>query len=108
MLWLCADSFRIGWVPNSPANCGMTRSSGSMLNSGDVVDLDLGVPSGREVGLRRPAVVVKAERILEAGPSVIHVVPLTTATRGSLSDPTRGQGWRESLLPSVSTSDRCR
>ena len=53
-----------------------------MLNSGDVVELDLGIPSGREAGFRHPAVVVTAQRILDASPSVIQVVPLTTALRG--------------------------
>ena len=53
-----------------------------MLNSGDVVTLDLGPPSGREAGRRRPAVVVTAERLLETSPSVVHVVPLTTTLRG--------------------------
>jgi len=52
-----------------------------MLNSGDIVELDLGIPSGREAGLRRPAVVATAQRILEASPSVIQVVPLTTTLR---------------------------
>jgi len=52
-----------------------------MLTSGDIVDLDLGVPSGREAGLRRPAVVVTAQRLLDADPSVIQVVPLTTTIR---------------------------
>ena len=49
--------------------------------SGDVVDLDLGVPEGREAGFLHPAVVVTAQRILDAGPSVIHVVPLTSTIR---------------------------
>lgn len=53
-----------------------------MLISGDVVDLDLGSPAGREAGFRHPAVVVTAQRILDAGPNVIQVVPLTTTTRG--------------------------
>jgi mRNA interferase MazF len=53
-----------------------------MLNSGDIVELDLGIPSGREAGLRRPAVVVTAQRILEASPSIVQVVPLTTTIRG--------------------------
>jgi mRNA interferase MazF len=53
-----------------------------MLNSGDIVELDLGIPSGREAGLRRPAVVVTAQRILEASPSIVQVVPLTTTVRG--------------------------
>jgi mRNA interferase MazF len=53
-----------------------------MPTSGDVVGLDLGSPSGREAGFRHPAVVVTAQRILDATPSVIHVVPLTSAIRG--------------------------
>lgn len=53
-----------------------------MLNSGDTVDLDLGSPSGREAGFQHPAVVVTAQRILDASPSVIQIVPLTTTVRG--------------------------
>ncbi|MCU0281909.1 MAG: type II toxin-antitoxin system PemK/MazF family toxin [Acidimicrobiia bacterium] len=53
-----------------------------MLNSGDIVELDLGLPSGREAGLRRPAVVATAQRILDGSPSVVQVVPLTTTMRG--------------------------
>ena len=49
--------------------------------SGDVVDLDLGAPEGREAGFRHPAVVVTAQRILAASPSVIHVVSLTSTVR---------------------------
>jgi len=52
-----------------------------MPNSGDVVDLDLGAPEGREAGFRHPAVVVTAQRILDASPMVIHVVPLTSTIR---------------------------
>ena len=52
-----------------------------MLNSGDIVDLDLGLPQGREAGFGHPAVVVSAQRILSAGPSVVHVVPLTSTLR---------------------------
>jgi mRNA interferase MazF len=52
-----------------------------MPTSGDVVDLDLGVPEGREAGFVHPAVVVTAQRVLDAGPSVVHVVPLTTTLR---------------------------
>lgn len=54
--------------------------------SGDIVDLDLGPPSGREAGFRHPAVIVSAQRILNAGPSVIQVVPLTTTIRGFESE----------------------
>jgi mRNA interferase MazF len=52
-----------------------------MLNSGDVVDLDLGLAHGREAGFRHPAIVVSAQRILGAGPSVVYVVPLTSTLR---------------------------
>jgi mRNA interferase MazF len=54
-----------------------------MLTPGDVVDLDLGVPSGSEAGLRRPAVVVTAARVLRGGPTVVQVVPLTRTMRQS-------------------------
>ncbi len=53
-----------------------------MLTSGDVVDLDLGLPEGREAGFVHPGVVVTAQRILDASPSVVQVVPLTTTIRG--------------------------
>lgn len=67
-----------------------------MPTSGDVVDLELGTPEGREAGFRHPAVLVTAQRILDADPSVIHVVPLTTTLRGFHSevvlDPDVGNG----------------
>ncbi|MGH8930467.1 MAG: type II toxin-antitoxin system PemK/MazF family toxin [Egibacteraceae bacterium] len=59
-----------------------------MLTSGDVVDLDLGVLTGSEAGLFRPAVVVTAQRVLAAGPTVIQIVPLTRALRGYSSEVT--------------------
>lgn len=52
-----------------------------MLTSGDVVALDFGVPVGREAGYRHPAVVVTAQRLLDAAPSVVQVVPLTSSLR---------------------------
>ncbi len=52
-----------------------------MLSSGDVVDLELGPPDGREAGFRHPAVVVTAQRVLDAEPTVIHVVPMTSTIR---------------------------
>ncbi len=63
-----------------------TRSSGLMLTSGDVVDLDLGSPAGREAGFRHPAIVVTAQGVLDAEPSVVHVVPLTSTIRGFSSE----------------------
>ncbi|MEX1134544.1 MAG: type II toxin-antitoxin system PemK/MazF family toxin [Acidimicrobiia bacterium] len=52
-----------------------------MLTSGDVVDLDLGVPAGREAGFRQPVVVVTAQEILGESANVIQVVPLTSRLR---------------------------
>ncbi|MGL5826190.1 MAG: type II toxin-antitoxin system PemK/MazF family toxin [Nocardioides sp.] len=52
-----------------------------MPTSGDVVDLELGIPEGREAGFRHPAILVTAQRILDANPSVIHVVPVTSTIR---------------------------
>jgi len=52
-----------------------------MLSSGDVIDLDLGAPEGREAGFTHPAVLVTAQRILDGGPSVVQVVPLTSTIR---------------------------
>lgn len=57
-----------------------------MPTSGDVIDLDLGAPEGREAGFVHPAIVVTAQRILDAEPSVLHVVPLTTTLRGFHSE----------------------
>ena len=52
-----------------------------MLTSGDVVDLDLGSPRGREAGLRRPVVVVTAQEILDESVNIVQVVPLTSTIR---------------------------
>ncbi len=52
-----------------------------MLTSGDVVDLDLGSPKGREAGLLRPVVVVTAQEVLDESANVVEVVPLTSTVR---------------------------
>lgn len=59
-----------------------------MLTSGDVIELDLGVPEGREAGFRHPAIVLTAQRILDARPNVIQVVPLTSTVRGFAAEVT--------------------
>ena len=67
-----------------------------MQSSGDIVNLDLGRPEGREAGYLHPAVVVTAQRILDVAPTVIQVVPLTSTLRGLHTeivlepDPTNG------------------
>lgn len=70
-----------------------------MPTSGDVVDLDLGVPEGRDAGFVHPAVLVTAQRILDAVSSVVHVVPLTSTIRSFDSeimiDPDVGNGLQE-------------
>lgn len=57
-----------------------------MLTPGDLVELDLGMPAGSEAGLRRPAIVVTAARVLRGGPSVVQVVPLTRTIRTSSTE----------------------
>ncbi|MDP9495081.1 MAG: type II toxin-antitoxin system PemK/MazF family toxin [Actinomycetota bacterium] len=57
------------------------RPNGSMLISGDVVDLELGQPAGREAGFRHPVIVVTAQEILDESAKVIQVVPLTSRLR---------------------------
>ncbi|MEQ1788007.1 MAG: type II toxin-antitoxin system PemK/MazF family toxin [Acidimicrobiales bacterium] len=57
-----------------------------MPTSGDVVDLELGAPEGREAGFRHPVVVITAQRILDAAPSVVQVVPLTSTIRSFHSE----------------------
>lgn len=57
-----------------------------MLTPGESVELELGAPAGSEAGLRRPAIVVAAERVLRAGPNVIQVVPFTRTIRDRSSE----------------------
>lgn len=57
-----------------------------MPSSGDVVYLEFGAPEGREAGFRHPAVLVTAQRVLDAEPSVVHVVPLTSTIRSFHSE----------------------
>lgn len=71
-----------------------------MLTSGDVVEIDLGLPTGREAGFGHPAVIVTGQRILDHDPSVVHVVPLTTTIRGFGSEVTIDNDPRNGL-------DRC-
>jgi mRNA interferase MazF len=52
-----------------------------MLISGDVIDVDLGLPARHQAGFARPVVVVTAQAILQREPSVIQVVPLTSTLR---------------------------
>lgn len=68
-----------------------------MLTSGDLIELDLGAPAGREAGFRHPAVVVTAQRILDAGSNVVQVVPVTTVIRGFQSEVELEVGGRSGL-----------
>lgn len=68
-----------------------------MLTSGDVIDLDLGQPRGREAGYVHPAVLVTAQRILDADPTVVHVVPLTSTIRAFHSEIVIGADERNGL-----------
>ena len=59
-----------------------------MLISGDVVDVDLGLPTGREAGFPRPAVIVTAQEVLDQLPSVVQIVPLTSTIRDYVAEVT--------------------
>ena len=78
-----------------------------MLSSGDVVELDLGLPVDSEAGFTHPAVVVTAQRILDGDPTVIQVVPLTPTMRPFRSEvpiePDRAKRARSSFCCAVST-----
>ena len=43
--------------------------------------VELGPPTEREAGYRHPTVIVTAQAILDASPTVVHVVPLTSTLR---------------------------
>ena len=60
--------------------------SGPELRSGAIAHVDLGIPAGREAGFPRPVVVVSAQDVLDSGPIVVHVVPLTSTRRGFRTD----------------------
>lgn len=57
-----------------------------MRRCGDVQLADLGAPQGREAGFARPVVLVTAQLVLDQGPSVVQVVPLTSTIRGFQSE----------------------
>jgi mRNA interferase MazF len=59
-----------------------------MRRCGDVQLADMGEPQGREAGFSRPVVVVTAQLVLDQGPSVVQVVPLTSTLRGYRSEVT--------------------
>lgn len=43
--------------------------------------VELGPPNEREAGYRHPTVIVTAQAILDASPTVVHVVPVTSTLR---------------------------
>jgi mRNA-degrading endonuclease toxin of MazEF toxin-antitoxin module len=57
--------------------------------AGDIVVVDFWVPMGSEPGFVRPAVVVTANMILSRLPRTVHVVPLTTNLKRSLTSEVR-------------------
>ena len=68
-----------------------------MLTSGDVIDMDLGVPVGSEAGFLHPAVVVTAQVMLDEAPRLVHVVPLTSTARHFRSEVQIGADTRNGL-----------
>lgn len=56
------------------------------LTAGAVVLVDLGIPAGHEAGFARPVIVVTAQEVLDAEPSVVQVVPITSNRKGFWTD----------------------
>jgi mRNA interferase MazF len=48
------------------------------MRAGDVLIVDFGAPIGSQPGLRRPAIVLTADAVLDYQPNTIHVVPVTS------------------------------
>lgn len=59
-----------------------------MRRCGDIEYADLGEPQGREAGFLHPVVIVTAQVVLDQGPTVVQVVPLTSRLRGYRSEVT--------------------
>ncbi len=51
------------------------------MNTGDIVEVDFGMPVGSEAGFRRPGIVVTADAILRLRPTTVFLVPLTSTRR---------------------------
>ncbi len=47
------------------------------MRAGDLIEVDFGIPVGSEPGMKRYAIVLTADAVLEARPRTIHVVPTT-------------------------------
>jgi mRNA interferase MazF len=57
------------------------RRPRGVVNFGDIVMVDFGMPIGSEAGYIRPAVLATADAFLRFRPSTVFAVPLTTAAR---------------------------
>ena len=54
------------------------------MEPGDLIWVDFGIPIGSTAGFKRPAVIISSGLVLEAGPNVIVVTPLTSNINRSL------------------------
>lgn len=78
------------------------------LKSGAAVQVDLGVPSGREAGFARPVVIVTAQEALDQSPSVVQVVPVTSTVRGFWSEVPLASGHSGLQMASVAQCQHIR
>jgi len=51
------------------------------VNTGDIVEVDFGMPVGSEAGFRRPGIVMTADAFLRLRPTTVFLVPLTSTRR---------------------------
>lgn len=85
----------------------MRRRAILLMQAGDVVRCDFGVPARGEPGFIRPAIVITSDGVLEFRQHAIVVVPCTTTKRGWLSEvDITGFGVAQAHLPTTISVDR--
>lgn len=78
-----------------------------LMQAGDVVRVDFGVPARGEPGFIRPAVIITSNDVLEFRQHAVLVVPCTTNAQGWLTDvEVDGFGIAQAHLPTTISVDR--
>lgn len=85
----------------------MRRQAMLLMQAGDVVRCDFGVPARGKPGFVRPAIVLTSDDVLEFRQHAILVVPCTTKRRGWLSEvDVTGFGVAQAHLPTTISVER--
>jgi mRNA-degrading endonuclease toxin of MazEF toxin-antitoxin module len=106
-LYLANARFDVAFPPGFGGEPASIDDVVMVRRCGDVQLADLGEPRGREAGFARPVVVVTAQVVLDQGPSVVQVVPLTSTIRAYRSevtiepDPGNGHALTPPIAPAI-------